>query len=90
MSSNGNFVTRWNMWIPVKINVFIWRVMMDRIPTRKNLDKCNVEIESLLCPMCSGDVRDVSHLFFKFSLAHQLWSRIAWYCSSRFFIVSCL
>lgn len=63
-----SFVTHWNRWILIKINVFIWRVMMDR-----NLIKHDIEVESLLCLVCSDGVEDVSYLFSKFSLDHQLW-----------------
>ncbi|GJY82567.1 hypothetical protein Tco_0495943 [Tanacetum coccineum] len=29
--------TRWIMMIPIKVNVFVWRVQMDKLPTRLNL-----------------------------------------------------
>ncbi|GJX85396.1 hypothetical protein Tco_0336170 [Tanacetum coccineum] len=30
--------TRWNRLIPNKVNVFIWRLMLNKLPTRVNLD----------------------------------------------------
>ncbi|GKG00075.1 hypothetical protein Tco_0301765, partial [Tanacetum coccineum] len=29
--------TRWVKYIPIKINIFIWRARLDRLPTRSNL-----------------------------------------------------
>lgn len=84
----GSFVNRQNRWIPIKISIFIWRVMIDRIATQRNLNRCDTEVESLLCQWCS---QDVSHLFFKFSLVRQLWSQgVGWNYSLQVFIASCL
>ncbi|KAL4557167.1 hypothetical protein LXL04_035339 [Taraxacum kok-saghyz] len=34
----------WIKWVPKKHNVFIWRAILDRIPTRKNLSEKGVDI----------------------------------------------
>nr|GEY11202.1 RNA-directed DNA polymerase, eukaryota [Tanacetum cinerariifolium] len=44
--------TRWVKYIPIKINVFAWRVRLDHLPTRVNLFRRGVFLESSLCPMC--------------------------------------
>nr|GEZ97050.1 RNA-directed DNA polymerase, eukaryota [Tanacetum cinerariifolium] len=44
--------TRWIKSIPIKINIFAWKLCLDRLPTRVNLDKRNVSVASLLCPLC--------------------------------------
>ncbi|GKB85955.1 hypothetical protein Tco_0958227 [Tanacetum coccineum] len=31
--------TRWNRFVPKKVNVFIWRALRDRLPTRWNLSR---------------------------------------------------
>ncbi|GKE30456.1 RNA-directed DNA polymerase, eukaryota [Tanacetum coccineum] len=43
--------TRWVKYIPIKINVFAWRVRLDRLPTRVNLLRRGVVLESSLCPI---------------------------------------
>ncbi|GJT06022.1 hypothetical protein Tco_0840484 [Tanacetum coccineum] len=33
----GEEETRWSKLVPIKINVFIWRMILDKLPTRLNL-----------------------------------------------------
>nr|KAJ0224470.1 hypothetical protein LSAT_V11C100040180 [Lactuca sativa] len=42
-------VTRWNRWLPIKVNIFIWRVVLNRNPTGDNLDRRGSDIASVLC-----------------------------------------
>lgn len=57
--------TRWNRFIPIKINVFIWHVLLDCIPTRCNLDERGIDLDFVLYPVLRKDMEDVSHFFFK-------------------------
>nr|GEV07607.1 RNA-directed DNA polymerase, eukaryota [Tanacetum cinerariifolium] len=56
--------TRWIKSIPIKVNVFAWKLFLDRLPTRSNLARRNVSIPSLACPLCDLALEDSSHLFF--------------------------
>ncbi|GJS55968.1 RNA-directed DNA polymerase, eukaryota [Tanacetum coccineum] len=56
--------TRWVKYVPIKINVFAWKVFLDRLPTRSNLQHRGVLVSDLLCPLCSSAQEDSSHLFF--------------------------
>ncbi|GJR69755.1 RNA-directed DNA polymerase, eukaryota [Tanacetum coccineum] len=47
--------TRWVKYVPIKINVFAWKVFLDRLPTRSNLQHRGVLVSDLLCPLCSSD-----------------------------------
>ncbi|GKD92437.1 RNA-directed DNA polymerase, eukaryota [Tanacetum coccineum] len=55
-----DIATRWVKYVPIKINVFAWRVWLDRLPTRLNLIQRNVSVSSLLCPICSS-LPKISH-----------------------------
>nr|GEU69853.1 hypothetical protein [Tanacetum cinerariifolium] len=46
------------------VNVFAWKLFLDRLPTRSNLARRNVSIPSLACPLCDHALKDSSHLFF--------------------------
>nr|GEX52610.1 RNA-directed DNA polymerase, eukaryota, reverse transcriptase zinc-binding domain protein [Tanacetum cinerariifolium] len=41
----SDIVTRWIKVIPIKINVFVWRASLDRLPTRLNLSKRGVPLD---------------------------------------------
>nr|GEW30494.1 RNA-directed DNA polymerase, eukaryota, reverse transcriptase zinc-binding domain protein [Tanacetum cinerariifolium] len=55
---------RWIKSIPIKVNVFAWKLFVDRFPTRSNLARRNVLIPSLACLLCDHALEDSSHLFF--------------------------
>ncbi|GJU86215.1 hypothetical protein Tco_1293761 [Tanacetum coccineum] len=41
---NDPVATRWVKFIPIKINVFAWRVYLDRLPTRLNLNRTEFHV----------------------------------------------
>nr|GEX19751.1 RNA-directed DNA polymerase, eukaryota [Tanacetum cinerariifolium] len=43
--------TRWIKVVPIKINIFAWRVCLDKLPTRLNLSLRRVDIPSILSPL---------------------------------------
>ncbi|GKD39680.1 RNA-directed DNA polymerase, eukaryota [Tanacetum coccineum] len=62
--------------IPIKINVFAWRLRLDKLPTRLNLSIRGLKIPSILCLLCSILVESTSHIFFSCSLARQVRSKV--------------
>ncbi|GKB11683.1 putative RNA-directed DNA polymerase, eukaryota, reverse transcriptase zinc-binding domain protein [Tanacetum coccineum] len=73
----GNEATRWNRSLPIKVNVFLWRLKLNKLSSRVNLVRRGIEISSLLCPLCLGDFETVNHSFFNCDLAKGLWSLFA-------------
>ncbi|GJY44701.1 RNA-directed DNA polymerase, eukaryota, reverse transcriptase zinc-binding domain protein [Tanacetum coccineum] len=65
--------TRWIHFIPIKINVFLWRLSINKLPSRVNLDLKGTDVGSLLCPICHVDVESVNHIFFSCEKAKALW-----------------
>ncbi|GJX71210.1 RNA-directed DNA polymerase, eukaryota [Tanacetum coccineum] len=61
--------TRWVKFIPIKVNVFSWRARRDRLPTRVNLSRRGVLLDSHLCPLCNAAMEDVQHVFFRCDVA---------------------
>ncbi|GKA71148.1 RNA-directed DNA polymerase, eukaryota [Tanacetum coccineum] len=68
--------TRWVRVIPIKVNVFAWRVRLDSLPTRLNLSLRGLEIPSIVCPLCNVAVESTSHLLFSCSLSRQVRSKV--------------
>ncbi|PWA66513.1 RNA-directed DNA polymerase, eukaryota, Reverse transcriptase zinc-binding domain protein [Artemisia annua] len=46
--------TRWVKYIPIKINIFVWRARLDHLPTRNNLVRRGVVLDSDHCDMWYG------------------------------------
>nr|GEV11058.1 ribonuclease H-like domain-containing protein [Tanacetum cinerariifolium] len=61
--------TRWVKSIPIKINIFAWKVSLDRLPTRHNLVQRIVSVPSLSCPNCNNVQEDLAHMLFSCDLA---------------------
>ncbi|GJT59727.1 RNA-directed DNA polymerase, eukaryota, reverse transcriptase zinc-binding domain protein [Tanacetum coccineum] len=78
----GSFTsTRWLRCIPIKVNTFIWKLRLDKLPTLVNLDKIGIDVSSLLCPVCTAHVENVDHLFFSCGMAEDLWGLLARWCA---------
>nr|GFC74883.1 hypothetical protein [Tanacetum cinerariifolium] len=69
--------TRWNRIMPIKVNDFLWKMALNKLPTRVNLDRKGIDVHSVLCPVCLEDVETVNHLFFSCELASKLWALLA-------------
>lgn len=69
----GEKETVWNSLIPSKVNILMWRIMLDRIPTRDNLRKREIDIDSVLCPVCGKDIETSRHLMFECDVAEEVW-----------------
>ncbi|GKA84830.1 RNA-directed DNA polymerase, eukaryota, partial [Tanacetum coccineum] len=64
--------TRWSKFLPIKLNVFAWRMFLDKLPTRINLSNRGLDVPCVLCPNCGNAVESQNHLFFGFSMALDL------------------
>nr|GFB60345.1 RNA-directed DNA polymerase, eukaryota, reverse transcriptase zinc-binding domain protein [Tanacetum cinerariifolium] len=42
--------TRWLPHLPIKLNVFAWRLYLDRLPTKSNLIRRGIQVGSPICP----------------------------------------
>ncbi|GJV00941.1 hypothetical protein Tco_1330211 [Tanacetum coccineum] len=50
---NVSTKTLWSNVVPIKTNVHAWKVRLDCLPTRLNISRRGMDIESILCP-CGG------------------------------------
>lgn len=72
--------TRWNIFIPRKVNIFVWRVLLDRLPSSDNLDKRGINIPYTLCHVCSIEIEQLDH-FFICEVAARTWNAM-FFCLS--------
>ncbi|XP_071694261.1 uncharacterized protein [Rutidosis leptorrhynchoides] len=66
-----------NKLVPKKIELFVWRTILKRLPVRIELDKRGIDIHSVRCPLCDGDVESIDHIFIVCKQARDLWDRVA-------------
>ncbi|GJS73079.1 RNA-directed DNA polymerase, eukaryota, reverse transcriptase zinc-binding domain protein [Tanacetum coccineum] len=75
--------TRWNKMLPIKVNINTWRLCLDRLPTRCNLDARGVDLDSTRCPICDEDLESSQHLFLECLVASSLWQMVTTWCISH-------
>nr|GEW73890.1 RNA-directed DNA polymerase, eukaryota [Tanacetum cinerariifolium] len=76
---DAHYATRWNRFLPKKVNIFIWRALRDRLPTRWNLSGRGIDLDSLYCSTCDASNETIDHTLFFCSLASSVSHRVfAW------------
>ncbi|KAJ9560897.1 hypothetical protein OSB04_006057 [Centaurea solstitialis] len=69
----GDKETSWNSKVPSKADIFMWRVMLDKLPTRDNLIKKGMDIDSTLCSVCKMDNESMQHVLFDCINVVEVW-----------------
>ncbi|GJU73336.1 RNA-directed DNA polymerase, eukaryota, reverse transcriptase zinc-binding domain protein [Tanacetum coccineum] len=64
---------RWNNILPSKVNISSWRIFHRRLPTRLNLDKRGIDLDSVLCPICNDNPELEDHIFVECCIAKSTW-----------------
>lgn len=67
------FEELWQLKIPTKYAVFAWRLLRDRLPTRINLHRRQIDILDRHCPFCSREEEEAGHLFFHCNRIIPIW-----------------
>ncbi|XP_071687722.1 uncharacterized protein [Rutidosis leptorrhynchoides] len=60
--------TRWVSTLPRKVDIFVWRVDLDKLPSRLNLSKKGLEIPRINCSTCGFCVESTNHALFECQL----------------------
>lgn len=69
-SRSGDFPWHriWQLRLPRKIQMFLWRLAHNSLPVKQNLRRRKVDTGTL-CPVCRRYDEDCGHLFFKSKVA---------------------
>nr|GEW21721.1 RNA-directed DNA polymerase, eukaryota [Tanacetum cinerariifolium] len=69
--------TRWIKEVLIKVNVLAWKIKLDYLPTRLNISRRGMDIESILCPMCGKATESSRHIFFTCHIARDILHKIS-------------
>ncbi|GJZ21920.1 RNA-directed DNA polymerase, eukaryota [Tanacetum coccineum] len=78
--SNSNDRWVWHLTlrvVPIKINIFAWKVCLDKLPTRLNVSLRGIDIPSIICPVCNSAGESCSHILFSCIMARLLLRKFA-------------
>ncbi|GJT89609.1 reverse transcriptase domain, reverse transcriptase zinc-binding domain protein [Tanacetum coccineum] len=81
---SGGQETTWNKLVPKKVNIFIWRALKNRLPVREELDRRNIDLDSVICPCCNNSVESCTHSLITCDLAMSVWGKnFSWWKVGR-------
>jgi len=78
----------WKAWVPSKVVVFSWQLLLDRIPTRLNLIRRGVPLPNggLGCAFCETPSESSVHLFLSCPSILPVWYQVATWLGWEFVI----
>ncbi|XP_071700130.1 uncharacterized protein [Rutidosis leptorrhynchoides] len=65
-----------NSSVPQKIGIFIWRAKQNKLPVRTELDKKDIDLDFVRCPVCDDDVETLLHSLVRCANSIDIWDRI--------------
>ncbi|GJS25974.1 RNA-directed DNA polymerase, eukaryota [Tanacetum coccineum] len=69
--------TRWVKSVPIKVNIIAWKVKSNALPTRFNISRRGMDIDSIVCPICNAGVESTNHIFFQCVVVRQIMRKIS-------------
>lgn len=70
----------WNKSVPIKINFFEWRFVLNRLPSKIDLEKRGVRMDSMLCESCGLEVESSIHILLDCRWVKEIWLLIQTWC----------
>ncbi|KAI3771839.1 hypothetical protein L6452_03008 [Arctium lappa] len=68
--------TKWLKEVPKKVNIFMWRARLGRLPCKEVLDKIGMDLPSILCPRCQKMVETVNHALVECEEVAKIWEGV--------------
>jgi len=67
----------WHIHVQLKVSIFAWRLLRNRLPTKANLvARGMMTHDAQLCVSGCGEVETAQHLFVSCPIFRELWSRV--------------
>ena len=79
--ATNEVIIPWIHEIPIKVNSFIWRANMGRIPSYIALKRRGVGIPNASCPQCQLEEEDAEHILIRCPVASNVWEPIFKWCN---------
>ncbi|XP_076927656.1 uncharacterized protein LOC143591291 [Bidens hawaiensis] len=87
--SNIELAIEWCKWIPDKCNIFMWRALLDHLPTKAALRRRNTNTDNSVCVFCNDGEETVDHIFMACGFATGAWEGVLRWCGlPNFFVFS--
>nr|GEW29762.1 RNA-directed DNA polymerase, eukaryota, reverse transcriptase zinc-binding domain protein [Tanacetum cinerariifolium] len=69
--------TRWIKYVPIKVNILAWRIKLNNLPSRLNLSRRGLDLDTIFCPSRNSAVKSSNHIFFGCPMVKDLYKFLA-------------
>nr|GEV72324.1 RNA-directed DNA polymerase, eukaryota, reverse transcriptase zinc-binding domain protein [Tanacetum cinerariifolium] len=69
--------TRWIKYVLNKVNILAWRIKLNNLPSRLNLSRRGLDLDTIFCPSCNLAVESSNHIFFSCPMVKDLYKFLA-------------
>ncbi|PWA68102.1 reverse transcriptase zinc-binding domain-containing protein [Artemisia annua] len=73
---SDTYATRWLKELPAKVNIFIWRMLLNKLLTRMNLMSRGITVQSNQCGICDTGDETINHLMLHCDIARDVWALV--------------
>nr|XP_043633323.1 uncharacterized protein LOC122604499 [Erigeron canadensis] len=84
---SDRYVFDWCKWVSNKCNIFVWRGIMERIPTMSALQTRNYMFGDPRCVLCWEESETAQHIFCECGVAAEVWQAVKEWCRTTPFMV---
>jgi hypothetical protein len=74
-NANDQWRKIWNLELPTKVKFFLWRFAHNSLPTRMNIQRKGVELDTR-CPVCNRVDEYGGHIFLQCKFVKQVWRHL--------------
>lgn len=75
IDSKATYMKLWNLKLPTKIRITIWRIVNGLIPTFLNLNTRRL-VTNVGCTCCSHDLESLVHVFRDYLVSMEIWNSL--------------
>ncbi|XP_022041002.1 uncharacterized protein LOC110943567 [Helianthus annuus] len=80
LTRTRNQLMRWIHWVPIKVNILVWRIEMDKVPTRVALARRGLSLPYHSYPLCEVAPQTTAYLLVDCGVSEGVWKAIWGWC----------
>ncbi|XP_035839067.1 uncharacterized protein LOC118486611 [Helianthus annuus] len=66
----------WNSWVTKKSSMFVWRAIVEKIPSAVALRNRGMNIQDVMCKICDECEETAVHILLRCNFAKRVWSEV--------------
>ncbi|KAJ0567858.1 putative RNA-directed DNA polymerase [Helianthus annuus] len=67
----------WNSWVTKKCSMFVWRAIVEKIPSAEALRNRGMNIQDITCKICGESEENAVHILLRCNFAKRVWREVS-------------